>query len=564
MKHIHNNDSSAPTSSSTVRTSLRRLLALEGKTPPESPGPLDLAAWLALRFGFLPKPISFEANGDDLVIRHPSETESAKAKAAELLNRAIKRADQGDYEATARLCRRALEKQPSLHGARRELAHACVELRDLAQAKAVLLQVVWCDPDDTWGLIALGNLSLGEGDHERAERFTTLALALDPGSAEALVNLGLIYKATGRTGQAFEALHQSIAIDPAWPNAHCALARLLADQGKFEESAAAIHRLFGSAKHQDEQSGRIFESARRCYATCQKELAQRGYQAAMRTVSELQAQTEKLTGCPIRISYRETRGILSGSGVTRATDYDPGNGVLQCQLEGPEYARPHLEASTLLRFQADWEAGRRGKRRGIVITPDQLNGLVSLFGLLPGPLSPEVRGQLNAVAAQMALVPMYTLQGSAPNMLTEITLRQRFPELRPAQFMSLSEGFIENWQARQILKGRQRHRLPRLLDRTISALSWLEALFLDHLFGGVTDLAAVCREDEGFDLARKLWQHWQSKSGSMDVGDEFAILEDFADMLGLSGRFNWVASPFPDQRPQDLTCHQSGPGPEPI
>ena len=180
-----------------------------------------------------------------------------------------------------------------------------------------------------------------------------------------------------------------------------------------------------------------------------------------------------------------------------------------------------------------------------------MSRLVSLFGPLSVLLSTEARNQLTAVAAQMALVPIYTLLSSAPHMLVETRLKQRFPELRPAQYLSLSEDFLGNWQARQALKMARLPRMPRLLARAILALCALDGLFLDELFGGVTDLAGRCQEAEASDLSRKLWQHWQSKSASMEPGDEYVILEDFAEILGLSGRFGWVQIPFFDGCNQD-------------
>jgi hypothetical protein len=129
-------------------------------------------------------------------------------------------------------------------------------------------------------------------------------------------------------------------------------------------------------------------------------------------------------------------------------------------------------------------------------------------------------------------------------MLVETRLKQRFPELRPAQFLSLSEGFLANWQARRAVEAARLPRMPRPLERAIVALCGLDGLFLDDLFGGVTNLAGCWQEVEGFDLSRKLWQHWQSKAPSMEPGDEYFILDDFAATLGLSGKFNWVQNPF--------------------
>ena len=551
MKETNQNDSSAPLTCCTTHASLRRVLALEGKTPPDHPNPLELATQLAPRFGFLPRPLFLEVNGDQIAIKFPAEPESAKARAAQLSSRAAKRAAQGDYEAAARLWRLALEKQPSLHESRGDLAHACIELNEFAQAEPLLLDVVSWDPDDAWALGALGVICFRQRDYERSERFITLALALEPGRAEWLSNLGMLYEVTGRPERAIGLLQQAIDIDPTLPSPHYALAKHLTEQGNFKESAAAIERLFASAKPSS-RSEKIFDSARSCFATCQRELAQQNHEAVARTVDELQAETEKLIGCPVRINYQQTRGIMSASGVSLAMDYDQHDGVVQCQLEGPANDRLHQVGSALLKIQAAWGAASAGKKRVPFLTHEQVSRLVSLFGPSPGHLSAQGRYQRAAVMPEMVLAPFYALLSSAPQMLVETRLKEGFPELRPAQFLSLTEGFLENWQASQAVKVARLPHMPRQLERAIVALCGLDGLFLDDLFGGVTALAACWQEAEGFDLSRKLWQHWQSKAPSMEPGDEYLILEDFADILGLSGKFDWVPTPFVEGYTPDL------------
>jgi tetratricopeptide (TPR) repeat protein len=551
MKETNQNDSSAPLAYCTTHTSLRRVLALEGKTPPDHPNPLELATQLAPRFGFLPRPLFLEVNGDQIAIEFPAEPESAKARAAQLSRRAAKRAAQGDYEAASRLWRLALEKQPSLHESRRDLAHACIELNDIAQAAPLLLDVVSWDPADAWALGALGVICFRQWDYERSERFITLALALEPRSAEWLANLGMLYEVTGRPEQAIGLLQQAIDIDPTLPGPHYALAKHLSEQGNFKESAAAIERLFASAKPSS-RSQKIFDSARSCFATCQRELAQQNHQAAARTVGELQAETEKLIGCPVRITFQQTRDHMSASGVSLAMAYDHHDGVVQCQLEGPANDRLILMGGALLNIQAGWGAARAGKKRVPFLTHEQVSRLVSLFSPAPGHLSAKDRIQRAAIMPDMALLPFYGLMSSAPLMVVETRLKQRFPELRPAQFLSLPEGFLANWRAREAVKATQLPRMPRQLERVVVALCGLEGLFLDDLFGGVTALAGCWREADGFDLSRKLWQHWQSKAPSMEPGDEYVILEDFAEILRLSGKFDWVQAPFVEGYTPDL------------
>ena len=50
------------------------------------------------------------------------------------------------------------------------------------------------------------------------------------------------------------------------------------------------------------------------------------------------------------------------------------------------------------------------------------------------------------------------LLASAPYMLVDARLRQRYPVLRPAQFLSRSTAFLDDWQAREDRKRSGRRR----------------------------------------------------------------------------------------------------------
>ena len=127
MKH-RDKEAATQVTFCTIRRPLRSLLDLHGEPLPKEENPVGLAMRIAPWFAFLPVPVLFDIQGEDLLIRYPEEPESAKARASKLARRAAQRADTGDYAGAASLWRRALQRQPSFHTARRDLAHAYVKL----------------------------------------------------------------------------------------------------------------------------------------------------------------------------------------------------------------------------------------------------------------------------------------------------------------------------------------------------------------------------------------------------------------------------------------------------
>lgn len=73
-----------------------------------------------------------------MLIRWAGESAKDEAQAQRLLDRARRRAGEGEHERVAALCRQALRLQPSLHAARRELAHAHLETGDRGAATVAL------------------------------------------------------------------------------------------------------------------------------------------------------------------------------------------------------------------------------------------------------------------------------------------------------------------------------------------------------------------------------------------------------------------------------------------
>jgi len=75
------------------------------------------------------------------------------------------------------------------------------------------------------------------------------------------------------------------------------------------------------------------------------------------------------------------------------------------------------------------------------------------------------------------------------------------------------------------------------------ALNGTYALFLDDLFRGTSEIAAPYRREETFGLSQKLWQHWRERAKSLGPGDEYRLVDEFADMVGLRDWYEWRPDP---------------------
>src|SRR5665647_323428 len=75
------------------------------------------------------------------------------------------------------------------------------------------------------------------------------------------------------------------------------------------------------------------------------------------------------------------------------------------------------------------------------------------------------------------------------------------------------------------------------------ALNGAYALFLDDLLKGATTYSARYQKSEAFSLSQRLFHHWRESSMKLEPGDEYKLVDDFADMTGLRGWYEWQPDP---------------------
>ena len=266
---------------------------------------------------------------------------------------------------------------------------------------------------------------------------------------------------------------------------------------------------------------------------CERKIANRNLWAATEVVSEIYAETERLSKYPINISVIAG---TDGSGVELFWDHKRDHHLVFCP-RSPKHIVPFLLASALLRLQSEEAAYAIGKAKIPFVSDRQKRGLRSLLDPLASRLAPITEHE----ADEIVLYPLQRLLASAPFMLADTRLNKRFPVLRSAQFAELLNGVLEDWQARENRPTMPQR--PLLLERALIALEGLNALYLDWLFDDVTQCASWYCNEDAFALSKILWQHWQSRYPALQPGDELEVLDVFADILGLHGWFDWVHVP---------------------
>ena len=132
------------------------------------------------------------------------------------------------------------------------------------------------------------------------------------------------------------------------------------------------------------------------------------------------------------------------------------------------------------------------------------------------------------------------------DLLIERRLDAELPALRPLQILSLVQLASEA-RAATINPEIRRLTPPRIL-RATSAFNGAQALLLDDLSGGATRCWGPYQRLETAELSQKLWRHWQQRQPTLTPGDEYDLVDEFADLVGLREWYLWQPDPG-DQRP---------------
>ena len=527
-----------------VTIAINDLFDFEGHAAPAvRPDDGTISAMVKRQFAFLPQPLDIEIGVSAVTVSFPSESKNAQTEASRLAERAAKRATEGDSAKAISLLKRVLDLQPSFHQARRDLAMNCMEVGNVESAKNHLIEVLRLNPGDAWSWVVLGNIyAKAEKDWPTAEKFFRRALEISPDDAWALNGLAAITAQRGQTDEAVKLFEQAIATNPGVPNPYYGLGVTFHRTDRPDLAARSLERLFANAQMQDARARHVFEQARTLYDVLQEELVKQEHPEAFKVVENLRAELEHLSGYPVRVTDVEFKDKTSAI-IQMAWKHGRDHHLIKYRTGLPEDLRTHQMAHELTHLQLEAEARKAGRNRFFVTTNrteqyalQRIEGDVRKLQRqgFPGDASQELGiALIRGLAGFLLNCPL--------DMLIETRLRVRMPLLSATQFIALRMGVRDALEPNtdpQVLEV-----TPKVILRAGLALNGAYCLFVDELYRGACNYAAHYQRLEAFPLSQRLFQHWRARSAQLGPGDEYALVDEFADMVGLRGWYEWQIDP---------------------
>ena len=510
--------------------------------PEGTPNVAEVEALVRREFAFVGRPLKIVLEGDFVTVSF-EENPAAVMEAERLTERAAKKAREGQYEKAISLWERVLELQPSRHIARRDLAMAQFERGNMEAAKDHLIEILRFNPKDAWSWVVLGNIyAKGKDDLETAEKHLRRAIELTPNDPWALNSLAAVNLERGRTEEAIRLFRRAIASRPETANPYYGLAMTLHRLGRESEAVQTLRDMFANAEQQDARSRPVFQNAREIYVAMETVLAKRGHSENFKTVENFRAELEKRSGYPIRVVNADLPD-KTGATIQVAWKHERDYHLIKCREGYPEHLLDHLKAHELKHLEMECAAREAGRNRFYTTTAQtRQTAILSIQndirrlqkqGYAEDSIERVVLTLVNGLNAFLFNCPL--------DMIIETNLRRDMPGMADAQYLStgvLAREAVEVLKNPQILK-----LLPRNVARASNALNGAYALFLDDLFAGASDHAAAYRGLDSFRTSEKLFDLWRSRFPELKPGDEYDLVNEFAEIVGLRNWYEWKTDP---------------------
>ena len=524
-----------------LRIPLIDLYAAPGFLDPieEAASLLD-AGRVAALYSFLPSDTSFTLTDDTLVITRPDPGSKRITEASALIERATKRAREGDHEKAIEQYERGLAIDVLHTTARRDLAMARMAKGDTVGTDAELRRLLLLAPADAWAWVVLGNLNFRQ-NFALAERYFRRAVELSPNDPYAWNGMGAMYTEKHDYPKAVAAFESALSANPKFANAYFGLAMALAESGEPRRAFETLERMFQSGLVPDTRSIPTFERAGRVYRDLAKRLASETMEAAEAEVESLAREAEGVSGFPVKFEDGDFGVEMTASG-EMAWKHGRDHHVIRVRPSLEPAVKLHARAHELCHIIMEAEARDAGRNRWFSTNDAGARLARQEIANEVGPITRSMPAEtaqgfierlIRGLMAQLYNLPL--------DMVIERRIATRHRGLRFAQIHALSlliEEAVKGCSSPDIVR-----LVPRRILHASRFLNACYAAFVDRQFGGALGAGGPFMEMGAMERGMKLLGLWDERTRGMAPGKEYDLVDAFATELRLQDWFEWVNDP---------------------
>ena len=341
----------------------------------DSTKPLDLSAipehdaveLIKKSYGFLSPAIQVTIADGTVTIQMEEARGERIGDALKQFQKAVREAQQGNYQKAVKLFGKVLEVIPQHVDARRNQAMACMEMGNHQQARILLEECLKIDPTNAWSFVLLGNIATKyERSPEIAAFYYETGLAINPDDNLLLNNFAALQLERGRPNEAKELFEKALSIDQSYPNTYYGLALLHRLTRSPEMALKILEQLFKQPVSADIRTAPVYKNVRELYLEISSDLAKQKSKLLMEAILSRKDDIEIATGYPI--SIEEDNSLEYVSAVAQmAWKHGRDEHRVRYRMRS-EAMTPHLVAHELEHIIIENEARQIGRNKTFTST----------------------------------------------------------------------------------------------------------------------------------------------------------------------------------------------------
>ena len=468
-----------------------------------------------------------ELTDSEVVIEIPSELLLGNSNK---YNRATDLCNKRKFAEAKPILESLIQEYPLMSEYHRTLAQVYEEEGDHEQAIDILIEALRCDPKNHWALILMGNIyARHRNDTETAMTFFDQVIHADPTNYIALNNIGGALLQTGKIDLGEKYLLQAYQINPNYPNISYALGIVAEMKGDIQK---AFDYSFQTLKSSQSANNPVYQNALRTALDAAKKISDSnsGKEELIDFIQEL----EEKTGKEIRMEEDET--IPTVAKVEIAENHKRDYHLIKYKKSS---AVDHLILHELIHIQFYHEARQVNENKLFTSKNGKLAEYKKQYtkeinGLIKKGYSAETISKLFEQLFHGILQQVF----NAPiDLFIEDLIFEKFPALRPQQFLSLYKMGVEAYEA--VSNPKAVDLVPSEIISQSKVYNVLGARHTDDLLGTrLEEKYKVSFKEK--ELVNSFWDEFLEYRKDRQAGEEYELVQHWGEDLGLDNLFELV------------------------
>lgn len=438
--------------------------------------------------------------------------------------------EKGDYSIAKPLVQELIKKSPNISEYHRILGQIYSDEGEQEEAINCLIDALRWNPKNEWALLMMGNIfAKFKEDIPTAMTYYDQVLIVKPNDNIALNNIGANLMQLGKTEEAVKYFNKAVKINPDYPNTHYALALVSEMEENYEDAFKNALRALKVNPHRD---GLYKNSLKMAIDAAQKMTQNID---GKKLVEDFAAQLEKKCGKTIRVEIDEE--IPTAAKIEFAENYKRDFHLVKYKSTYP--AVEHLVMHELMHLELATEAREAGENMLFITNQTLKKQFFKALEKFAVNLNKKGIPEENIAKYLQALFDGINRQVyNAPiDLFIEDRIYNRFPELRPFQFLSLFVMIQEGIQATtkpEIVKNSPKKILSKSkIFNLINALHFKTLYSLDL----ISDFQPTKLE---LKQAADLYDEFKDYQTDKEPGEEYDLVQHWAEDLRLDSYFELI------------------------